>query len=58
MTPADLKEGQMLLETRPPRHANDPVAFGWLREGEWLIGLVAWRSGKGYRVIEQGRERA
>lgn len=48
----------MFLESRAPRHENDPVAFGWKREGEWLIGLVAWRSGKGYRLIEQGRERA
>jgi hypothetical protein len=47
----------MLLDSRVPRHANDPVAYGWRREGEWLIGLVMWRSGEGYRVKEQGRER-
>jgi hypothetical protein len=58
VTKADLQEGQMLLESRMPRHANDPIATGWKREGDWLIGLVMWRAGKGYRMIEQGKERA
>lgn len=48
----------MLLLPALARTDRDPVAHGWRREGEWFIGLVAWRNGSTMRVIDQGRERA
>jgi hypothetical protein len=54
----DLKDGEMYLQPTLPRHERDPVARGWKREGEWLVGLLLWRAGRNYRLIEQGRERA
>jgi hypothetical protein len=58
MTKADLQDGEMLLITQLQRSPSDPVAHGWRRDGEWYVGLVAWRNGSSMRVIEQGRERA